>query len=104
MNISELRDLKLTMEEWDHILARTAEKTSRYEKIFSNHDDIVEYLKSKDQTWLANVEQIDSVLQYQMAGRTARPLQLSRFEDVEGDIERRYLNVPTFEGQIAITV
>jgi len=86
----------LTLEEWD----RAAEMTSRYEKIFSSHDDIARYLKSKDETWLARAERVDGGVRCTLAGRAECPLRLSLFVDVEGGVERRYVNVPAFEGQI----
>lgn len=92
----------LTLEEWDRILVRTAEKTSRYEKLFSTHDDIAEYLKSKGESWLARVERVDGGVRCVLSGRAEHRLRLSLFVDVEGNVERRYLNVPAFEGQIEV--
>jgi len=92
----------LTLEEWERILARTAEMTSRYEKIFSTHDDIAEYLKSKDESWLASAERTDGGARCVLSGRAGHPLRLSLFVDVEGGVERRYLEVPAFEGQVEV--
>ena len=92
----------LTLEEWDRILIRTAEKTSRFEKIFSHHDDIAAYLKSKDGTWLARTEAPNGEVLCALSGRAERPLRLSLFVDVDGGAERRYVDVPAFEGQIEV--
>jgi len=92
----------LTLQEWDRILARTAEKTSRFEKIFSHHDDIAAYLKSKDGTWLARIEGLNGGVRCALSGRAERPLQLSLFVDVDGGAERRYVDVLAFEGQIEV--
>ena len=92
----------LTLEEWDRILIRTAEKTSRFEKIFSHHDDIAAYLKSKDGTWLARTEAPNGEVLCALSGRAERPLRLSLFVDVDGGAERRYVDVPAFDGQIEV--
>ena len=92
----------LTLQEWDRILARTAEKTSRFEKIFSQHDDIAAYLKSKDGTWLARIEGLNGGVRCALSGRAERPLRLSLFVDVDGGAERRYVDVLAFEGQIEV--
>jgi len=94
----------VTVEEWDRILARAAEKTSRHEKIFTTHDDIALYLKSKDETWLARVEQKDGSVCGVMSGRAQHGLQPSLFSDVDDSVERRYLAVPAYraEGQVEI--
>jgi len=92
----------LTLEEWDRILARTAEKTARYEKIISTHDDIADYLKSKDASWLSRAGRADGGARYVLSGRAERPLRLSLFADVEGGVERRYIDVPAFAGQTEV--
>jgi len=92
----------LTLEEWDRILARAAEKTARYEKIQSTHDLIAEYLKAKDGTWLSGAEQEDGKVTCRLSGRASCPLQLSLFVEVDGDVERRYVHVAPFEGSSEI--
>jgi hypothetical protein len=94
----------LTLEEWDRILARTTEKISRYEKIFSTHDDIAQYLKSKDESWLARVERKQGGVHCLLSGRATHPLRPSIFVDVENGVERRYLDVPAFEDRVEIDV
>jgi hypothetical protein len=89
----------LTLEEWDHILTRIADKTDRYEKIFATHDEIAQYLKSKDQTWLTRIERLDGHLHGDLSGHTKQTLRLSMFLDQAGDIERRFLEVPVFRDQ-----
>jgi hypothetical protein len=90
----------LRLEEWEQILARAAEKTARDEKIISTHDDIGAYLKSKDQSWLARADCENNAVRYTLAGRAECPLRLSLFVDVDGGLERRYVEVPAFEGKI----
>ena len=92
----------LTLEEWDRILARTAEKTARYEKVLSTHDAIAEYLRSKDESWLARVERKEGAVACVLSGRAERPLRLSLFADIEGGVERRYVDVPAFEGRMEV--
>jgi hypothetical protein len=92
----------LTLEEWDRILRRTGEKTARFEKIPSTHDDIAEYLKSKDESWVAVADRSGGRLRAVLFGRAERSLQLSLFTDVDDGVERRYLKVPEFEGQVEI--
>ena len=92
----------LTLEEWDRILGRTADKLSRHERIFSHHDDIAGYLRSRDGCWLARVGRAGGRACCLLSGRAERPLRLSLFVDVEGGVERRYLDIPAFEGQIEV--
>jgi hypothetical protein len=92
----------VTVEEWERILARAAEKTARYEKIFATHDDIAEYLRSKDETWLTAAESKDGGVRAVLSGRATSALQPSLFSDVEDGVERRYLAVPAFEGEMEI--
>jgi hypothetical protein len=92
----------LTLEEWDRILARTAAKTAHYEKIPSTHDDIAEYLKSKDESWLARVERREGGMECLLSGRARHALQPSVFVDADEGVERRYLDVPAFENQVEI--
>lgn len=92
----------LTLEEWDRILARAAEMTARYEKIFATHDDIALYLKSKDESWITHMDQVNGRVRGVLAGRTGCPLRLSLFVDVDGGVERRYVDVPAFERQVQV--
>ncbi len=92
----------VTVDDWDRILARAGQMTSRYEKIFVPYDTVSAYLKSKDQSWLARVEQAGSGVHCTLAGRTESPLRLSLFTDVDGGVERRYLDVPAFAGEMVV--
>jgi hypothetical protein len=89
----------LKLEEWDQILGRAAQLTSRFEKIYALYDDIARYVTDKDQTWLAHAGRAGSSVRCRLRGRTSEPLQLSVFSDVDGGFERRYVNVPAFDGQ-----
>jgi len=51
--------VKITWEILSEAELERAEKTTRYEKIFATHDEIAEYLKSKDESWLVRVEQVN---------------------------------------------
>ena len=98
----EQKFASLSLEEWDSILSLTADKLSRHEKIFSQHDDIADYLKSKDASWLSRAGRADGGVRYVLSGRAERPLRLSLFADIEGGVERRYIDVPAFEGQMEV--
>ncbi len=89
----------LGLEEWDQILARAGQLTSRFETIPALCDDIAEYVTSKDQTWLARVEPAGGGVHGEMRGRAGVPLRLSVFADAGDGVERRYLDVPAFDRQ-----
>jgi hypothetical protein len=91
----------LKLEEWDQILGRAAHLTSRFEKIYALYDDIARYVTDKDQTWLAGVHRSGTAVKCELRGQAAA-LRLSLFTDVDGGLERRYLDVPAFKGQIAV--
>jgi hypothetical protein len=88
----------LNLEEWDQILGRAAQLTSRFEKIYALYDDIARYITDKDHAWLAHVGRAGRGVRCEVHGRATAPLRLSVFTDVEGGLERRYLDVPAFEG------
>jgi hypothetical protein len=92
----------LKLEEWDQILGRAGELTSRFEKIFAHYDDIARYVADKDRTWLARVGRSGSGASCEVRGRAEAPLRLSVFADLDGGIERRYMDVPAFQDQITL--
>jgi hypothetical protein len=92
----------LTLDEWDRILGRAGQMTARFEKISSDHDEIAGYLRARDACWLSRVDHVDTGATCLAAGGADRPLTLSLFVDVEGGVERRYLDLPAFEGQITV--
>jgi len=90
----------LTLEEWDHILERASQKTTRCEQIFSNHNHIAAYLRSKDRTRLAKVVRADDgSLSCLLSGTAEQSLRLSVFRDMDGGVERTFVDVPAFSGQ-----
>jgi hypothetical protein len=88
----------LSLDEWARILARTEKKVARFERIFANHDQIGDYLRAKDGSWLARADLEGEQAVCTLRGRAGRSLQLSVFEGVDGGVERRYLSVPPFDG------
>ncbi len=92
----------LKLEEWDQILGRAAQLTSRFEKIYALYDDISRYVTDKDQTWLVSAGRSGAGLRCEVRGRAAAPLRLSVFTDLDDGFERRYVDVPAFEGQIMV--
>jgi hypothetical protein len=92
----------LTLEEWDRILARTAEKTSRFEKIRSTHDDIAEYIKSKDESWISLADGVGAGTRCELSGRATCPLRLSRFVNTEDGVDRDFLDVPAFDDHVQV--
>jgi hypothetical protein len=92
----------LKLAEWDQILGRAAQLTSRFEKIYALYDDIARYVTDKDQTWLARAARAGADLRCDVRGRAAAPLRLSVFTDIQDGFERRYAEVPAFDGQITV--
>jgi hypothetical protein len=83
----------LNIEEWDRILARAGEKASRFERISAHHDDIATYLRTRDGTWISRVECEPDGLELVVSGGAPGELQPSLFTDVDGGVERRFLEV-----------
>jgi hypothetical protein len=92
----------LTLQEWDRILGRAAEKITRFEKIPSTHDSIAQYLRSKDESWIALCDGREAAVRISMQGQAETPLQLSLFTDADDAVGRSYIQVPAFEGQVEV--
>jgi hypothetical protein len=94
----------LTLDEWTQILDRTEEKVARFERIFASHDEIGDYIRSKDGTWLALADLEGEQVVCVLKGRAEHFLKLSLFEDADGGVERRFVAVPPFEGEKKVEV
>jgi hypothetical protein len=94
----------LSLEEWDRILTRAAEKTVRLEKVFAHHDDIVDYLRARDECWISRAGREEAGLGLLVSGRSPHPLRASLFTDVHGGVERGYVDIAAFEGQTHVRV
>jgi hypothetical protein len=92
----------LTLEEWDRILARTAAKTRRHEKIYADHDRIGDYLRGKDASWIARAERAGGGIRCTLEGYSDVGLMPSLFQDTGDGIERTYLDVPVFGGSTQV--
>ena len=92
----------LSLEEWDQILARAAQLTNRFEKLFVTHDHVADYLRSKDRTWIAQADLAAGAARVRLAGQAEVPLQLSVYRDVDEGVERASLAVPAFTGQTSV--
>lgn len=93
----------VTLAEWDRILARTHQLIAGYDKILTNHDHIAGYLRDKEGTWLAEASRERGAVNGRLAGQADEPLSLSLFENVGDGVQRRYIDVPAFAGEIDIT-
>jgi hypothetical protein len=92
----------VTLDEWDQILARAAQLTSRCEKLYTNHDQVAAYLRAKDQTWVQHADPTGGALRVALCGEADVPLQLSIYRPVGDGVERTALPVPAFSGQAAV--
>jgi hypothetical protein len=89
----------LKLDEWDQILGRAEQLTSRFEKIHAPYDTIARYVADKDLTWVARAERSGAGVRCELRGRAVAPLRLSVFTDVDEGVERRYVEAPAFDGQ-----
>ena len=90
----------LSMAEWDRVLARTLEMTDGYEREFTGHDEIGDYLKGKDGIWIEQAEASDGRLRCQLSGQTETPLRLSVYRDADDGVTREYRTVEAFDGSV----
>jgi hypothetical protein len=92
----------LKLEEWDQILTRAHQLTSRFEKIHATYDSIARYVTDKDLTWVARAERSGGGGRCELRGRAVAPLRLSVFTDVDEGVERRFVEAPAFEGRTTL--
>jgi hypothetical protein len=92
----------LNLAQWERILARAMELTSRDEKIFCHHEQIGEYLRAREGVRIAAASSFTGSGRVTLVGAASQALRLSVFEDVGEGVERRYLEVPAFAGQVTV--
>jgi hypothetical protein len=90
----------LSMEEWDRVLARTLEMTDGYEREFTGHDEIGDYLKGKDGVWIAQAETSEGEVRCRLEGKTETPLRLSVYRDADDGVTREYRTVEILDGSV----
>lgn len=89
----------LSLDEWDRIWTRTAERTKHLEKISASHDDIARYLVGKDGVHLSDVTLDGANVRCKLSGKTPVPLRLSVYRDEGDGIVREYKDVGAFDGE-----
>ncbi len=77
----------LKLEHWEAILKRIEQMTSKLEKIYAEHAEIAEYLKSKFQTKLTWVDKDGN---FKLSGKSSVGLRVSIFTEKENVIVREY--------------
>lgn len=91
----------LNMNEWDQLLSRVDELTSKYEKVYKSWSHIAEYAKNLNKSQLAESEYdpITGKACCHLRGRSSIPLYLHVFKERGGQIERSYVKVSPYEGR-----
>ncbi|MFC1525792.1 hypothetical protein ACFL6X_03155 [Candidatus Latescibacterota bacterium] len=92
----------LSLDEWEQILRRAGEMTSRFDKIYATHDQIGDYYRGKDGTTIATASRHGDGLRCTLAGHTATPLSVSVFRDHGDDVSREYASVDAFDGEAVV--
>ncbi len=92
----------LSMDEWDRVLKRVGEQTAGFEKEFTGHDEIGDYLKGKDGVWIDRAASVDGALRCRLQGKTETPLRLSVYQDADEGVTREYLPVEPFDGDLEL--
>jgi len=95
----------LNNEEWDSLLSRIDELTSRYEKIYASWSHIAEYAKNLHNSSLrwANCNVGAGEVQCRLEGGSSAPLYLYVFKDRGDQIGSGFKEVPPYEGEIAFS-
>jgi hypothetical protein len=77
---------------------------TRYEKIFVGYDHVARYARSIYDTSIVRVEADKNGIMCDLQGQTFVPLNLYLFTDVDGSVEKRFIDVPVFKGDSSILV
>jgi len=94
----------LNNEEWDNLLSRVDDLTSKYEKIYKSWSYIAEYAKNLYNSRLiyANYNAETGEVQSLVEGESSTPLYLQVFKDRVDQIERAFKELPPYKGEISI--
>ena len=95
---------QLTPDEWSSLLKQALSAMTRYEKIFVGYDHVARYARSIYDTSIVRVEADKNGIMCDLQGQTFVPLNLYLFTDVDGSVEKRFIDVPVFKGDSSILV
>lgn len=101
----EQRIASLSIKEWNEILSRIDELTSKYDKIFKNFEYICQYANNKVKSRIreANYNPHLKEIKCTLEGETDMPLQLYVFIDKDRGVEYKFESVPTFDDSTTIS-
>ena len=92
----------LSMDEWDRSLERAGEQTAGFEKEYTGHDEIGDYLKGKAGVRIERAEVSEGRMRCRFGGTTETPLRVSVYRDVDDGVAREYQALEPFEGSVEV--
>ena len=95
----------LNYEEWNKLLSRIDELTSKYEKIYTSWTYIAEYAKNLFNSRLgsANYNATTGEVQLRLEGESCMPLYVYVFTDRSDEVKRSFKEVPSYKGETTIS-
>jgi len=95
----------LSLDEWDEILTKIDELTSRYDKVYTSWEHIAEYAKNKYSTKLLEVtyDPSSKTIRCVLEGKSDITLWLYLFDDRDDWILYRFQPLPPFKGRYEVT-
>lgn len=94
----EQRIAVLSLEEWDRMLVRLGRRLERFEKIFTGHDRIGQYLRAREGVWIGRSEVRDHRLYWTLTGQSGVPMQVSVFRDEGETVVREFKSASAVSG------
>lgn len=94
----------LNNDEWDQLLSRVDELTSKYEKVYASWSSIAEYARNLHNSRLiyANYDAATGEIRSQLEGKSSISLHLCVFREKGDHIERCAKDMPPYEGRTSV--
>lgn len=94
----------LSKSDWVEILDRSEQRLKGTEQIPASYDEIADYAEARAGTRMNAARAGENEVEVRLSGRSSRSLQLSVYNEADGELVRTETEVPAFEHQTTIRV